>query len=65
MDIEKTCVNPYPSLNIHLVVFNPASNRNDNEKQGFIALMKENVANLSVIGNNVGPETANLRNRTL
>ena len=40
------------ALNIHTVVFNPASNRNGNEKQDFIAVMNTNVANLSAIGRN-------------
>jgi zinc transport system substrate-binding protein len=40
------------ALNIHSVVFNPASNRKGNEKQDFIAVMNTNVANLSAIGRN-------------
>jgi zinc transport system substrate-binding protein len=39
-------------LNIHSVVFNPASNRGKNESQDFIAVMNTNVANLSTIGRN-------------
>lgn len=40
------------ALNIHSVVFNPASNRSENEKQDFIAVMNANIAKLSAIGRN-------------
>lgn len=40
------------ALNIHSVVFNPASNRGKNDKQDFTAVMNTNVANLSAIGRN-------------
>lgn len=39
------------ALNIRLVVFDPASHRSENDKQDFIAVMNENVANISVIDN--------------
>ncbi|TDJ58412.1 MAG: zinc ABC transporter substrate-binding protein [Nitrospina sp.] len=40
------------TLNIHSVVFNPASNHSENEKQDFIAVMNTNVANLAAIERN-------------
>ena len=40
------------ALNIHSVVFSPASNRSANEKQDLIAVMNANVANLLAIGHN-------------
>jgi zinc transport system substrate-binding protein len=40
------------TLNIHSVVFNPASNRSANEKQDFMTVMRVNAANLSAIGHN-------------